>query len=73
MCFMVVTIKQGLSVLIIAEDELSVSASFLPNKFTDSSVEHNLSVRMGTEAISYTLHNCLSHTGVHCHHQESRE
>lgn len=62
MCFIVVPIKQGLTLLILAADELSVSASFLP----DNSLTHLLNTissgRMGTEATSYILQNRLSHT-----------
>lgn len=54
MCFIVVTIKQGLTLLILAADELSVSGSFLPDKFPDSSVEHNLFWQDGNR--SYFLH-----------------
>lgn len=54
MCFIAVTLKQGLTLLILAADELSVSTSFLPDKFTDSSVEHNLFWRDGNR--SYFLH-----------------
>lgn len=54
MCFIAVTLKQGLTLLILAADELSVSTSFLPDKFTDSSVEHNLFWQDGNR--SYFLH-----------------
>lgn len=36
------TTKQGLTLLILAADELSAWASFLPDKFMGPSVEHNL-------------------------------
>lgn len=54
MWFIVVTIKQGLTLLILAADELSVPASFLPDKFTDSTVEHNIFWQDGNRG--YFLH-----------------
>lgn len=72
-CFIAITVKQGLTLLILAADELSVSASF----YLINSLTHVLNTifsgSMGTEATSYTLQNRLSHTGVRCHHQESGE